>query len=419
MEGLEGLGVNVQSQETLENDIIQKLEEKAKLKEQESVLKQVKKELKHICQKIREQLRRKKSYEKQIKLLYKSASTLTSQQSRQISSLLNDQESLEKSLIELFSSQSSNLQRLKDCDYDFEHDTEIKVLIVKEKEETVENNEEDEGPSEETELQKNIRLGDVTAFGNTLQTKSSTTRDEVNFHNYIQQQLGAEGESSTSQSSNSRKRRYSSASESDSGFVDVAVSQETSTVRPKKCKLSKKSKTDSGVKSNDVDSDWKPDESSEEEFEPLIKKKEAKKSSKPQRSLYDEEEVGWRTDDSDFDGTDDEEEVVRRRRKHGDDGDRELYLARVATWQANRSQEARDLDGQYEELEGGLRVPQVIYCLIVIAIYFFFSIQVIWSRLFSYQKVGVQWMWELHQQRCGGILGDEMGLGKTIQVRKP
>ena len=280
LEGLEGLGVNVQSQETLENDIIQKLEEKAKLKEQETVLKQVKKELKHLCQKIREQLRRKKSYEKQIKLLYKSASTLTSQQSRHISSLLNDQESLEKSLIELFSSQSSNLQRLKDCGYDFENDTEMKVIIVKEKEETVENNEEDEGPSEETELQKNIRLGDVTAFGNTLQTKSSTTPDEVNFHNYIQQQLGAECESSTSQSSMSRKRRYSSASESDSRFVDVAVSQETSTVRSKKSQLIKKSKTDSGVKSYDVDSDWKPDESSEEEFEPLIKKKKAKKSSK-------------------------------------------------------------------------------------------------------------------------------------------
>jgi hypothetical protein len=35
---------------------------------------------------------------------------------------------------------------------------------------------------------------------------------------------------------------------------------------------------------------------------------------------------------------------------------------------------------------------------------------------FSYQKVGVQWLWELNQQRCGGILGDEMGLGKTVQV---
>ncbi len=26
-------------------------------------------------------------------------------------------------------------------------------------------------------------------------------------------------------------------------------------------------------------------------------------------------------------------------------------------------------------------------------------------------------MYELHQQKVGGILGDEMGLGKTVQVR--
>ena len=58
-----------------------------------------------------------------------------------------------------------------------------------------------------------------------------------------------------------------------------------------------------------------------------------------------------------------------------------------------------DESGRYEELEGGLRVPAKI-----------------WARLYNYQKVGVQWMFELHQQRCGGILGDEMGLGKTIQI---
>ena len=40
-----------------------------------------------------------------------------------------------------------------------------------------------------------------------------------------------------------------------------------------------------------------------------------------------------------------------------------------------------------------------------------------WSKLYNYQKVGVQWMYELHQQKVGGILGDEMGLGKTVQVR--
>lgn len=29
---------------------------------------------------------------------------------------------------------------------------------------------------------------------------------------------------------------------------------------------------------------------------------------------------------------------------------------------------------------------------------------------------GVKWLWELHTQRAGGIIGDEMGLGKTIQL---
>lgn len=34
------------------------------------------------------------------------------------------------------------------------------------------------------------------------------------------------------------------------------------------------------------------------------------------------------------------------------------------------------------------------------------------SRLFA----GVRWMWQLHRQGAGGIVGDEMGLGKTVQV---
>lgn len=40
----------------------------------------------------------------------------------------------------------------------------------------------------------------------------------------------------------------------------------------------------------------------------------------------------------------------------------------------------------------------------------------IWSRLFSYQQEGVEWLWDLHRRDVGGLLGDEMGLGKTVQV---
>ncbi|KIY93273.1 DNA excision repair protein ERCC-6 [Monoraphidium neglectum] len=59
-------------------------------------------------------------------------------------------------------------------------------------------------------------------------------------------------------------------------------------------------------------------------------------------------------------------------------------------------------DGEEEEdavFDGGFRVPGWL-----------------WSRLFDYQRTAVKWLWELHTQRAGGILGDEMGLGKTIQV---
>jgi len=43
------------------------------------------------------------------------------------------------------------------------------------------------------------------------------------------------------------------------------------------------------------------------------------------------------------------------------------------------------------ELEGGYRIPGDIY-----------------SNLFDYQKTCTQWLWELHCQGAGGIIGDEM-----------
>ncbi|XVF32372.1 hypothetical protein REPUB_Repub17cG0076400 [Reevesia pubescens] len=65
-------------------------------------------------------------------------------------------------------------------------------------------------------------------------------------------------------------------------------------------------------------------------------------------------------------------------------------------------EDSEDIDDNvppYVTLEGGLKIPETIF-----------------SKLFDYQKVGVQWLWELHCQRAGGIIGDEMGLGKTVQV---
>ena len=38
----------------------------------------------------------------------------------------------------------------------------------------------------------------------------------------------------------------------------------------------------------------------------------------------------------------------------------------------------------------------------------------VWTLLYPYQRVAVQWLWELHSLNTGGILADEMGLGKTV-----
>ncbi|OJD19026.1 hypothetical protein AJ78_00977 [Emergomyces pasteurianus Ep9510] len=121
-----------------------------------------------------------------------------------------------------------------------------------------------------------------------------------------------------------------------------------------------------------------------------------------------------------------------------DDGDESVYQARLGNWVHRRSvarkrtqnehevqityatdamsgaiggDSTRSEDDEEDEwflphpkvpdtvLDGGYHIPGDIY-----------------PYLFDYQKTGVQWLWELYQQKVGGIIGDEMGLGKTIQV---
>lgn len=99
--------------------------------------------------------------------------------------------------------------------------------------------------------------------------------------------------------------------------------------------------------------------------------------------------------------------------KSRDDGNLAEYLKRIEEWKEERLKrkhskilQGDDLDSEeeeeegYEEFDGGFRVPLSI-----------------WNKLYKYQRTCVRWLWELHCQGCGGILGDEMGLGKTIQVR--
>jgi hypothetical protein len=84
-----------------------------------------------------------------------------------------------------------------------------------------------------------------------------------------------------------------------------------------------------------------------------------------------------------------------------DDIDEWNYEDRVDDWIVNGIQRMKVMKERDEseilpgdaEYEGGLFVPAWIN-----------------NHLFSYQRDGVEWMWNLHQQALGGIIGDEMGL---------
>ncbi|XP_066206359.1 DNA excision repair protein ERCC-6 isoform X1 [Saccopteryx leptura] len=115
-------------------------------------------------------------------------------------------------------------------------------------------------------------------------------------------------------------------------------------------------------------------------------------------------------DDDSFPSVGEEAEVakggVRKVVRCRDDGDEEYYKQRLRRWNKLRLQDKEKCpkpeDGSEEsdaEFDEGFKVPGFLF-----------------RKLFKYQQTGVRWLWELHCQQAGGILGDEMGLGKTIQI---
>ncbi|KAI6243649.1 hypothetical protein M3Y99_00027100 [Aphelenchoides fujianensis] len=137
----------------------------------------------------------------------------------------------------------------------------------------------------------------------------------------------------------------------------------------------------------------------------------------PPAGESDEESSGsgeWITDDED------EPSTSKKKRKKGgrstatgggksrkavlDDGNEEDFLQRMRDYhESQRALQAagqpNDLDANFHDILHGYKVSSSV-----------------WQKLYKYQKTGVRWLHQLHEQYVGGILADEMGLGKTIQV---
>ncbi|XP_062852240.1 DNA excision repair protein ERCC-6 [Trichomycterus rosablanca] len=146
------------------------------------------------------------------------------------------------------------------------------------------------------------------------------------------------------------------------------------------------------------DDEFWMDEDKEYELKPY-KKKQMSKTKKSKKEDEDDEYLPGSSDDEETEG--------KKIKKYKDDGDIEYYRKRIRNWKRQRLQEkeqkrqagedeSEDSDAEFDE---GFKMPGFL-----------------WKKLFKYQQTGVRWMWELHCQQAGGILGDEMGLGKTIQV---
>jgi hypothetical protein len=280
---LQLLGVSAKSQADIEDSVFNLLE----LRERDNRVKQLKKN-------IAAQLNKRRSLKKQLDACESSLQQLYSvdpggMKKRKISSLLNDQEKLKSDLQALEGEALGGLEELERCNYDFSTDPAFASLIggfwPNRKSRSAAGGVVEDQPSTETDQEKSIRLGEVTAFGNSLATTSEQSSSNA-FQSYLRHQIQELDEAekrgkSASSSCSSKKRRKEA-------------------VEDKSSAASKR------------------------------KKKEVLRA--------DSDEDAWHTDDSDWEGTDDEEDGVRRHRRHFDDGDKDSYLERMKEWRATSQQ---------------------------------------------------------------------------------
>lgn len=430
---LKDLGLSVYDQETLEKGVLQQVDRALEDQKRKQAMEKVEKELKNISDEIQ-------SHEQNIKknetlaraLLAAGAEGLqrsalikkdTEVKQKQLKVLHIKHTGLEKKRAQLLAAEDNleNVLSGEDDDGDDKHPKAVSDLLG------------NESGRKETEMEKKIRLGEMTPFGTVLGIngiKSAPRVDQTltEFEKYLEAQ---------SKLQQAQRKRVLVKKKAHNFNCDEVVSQEGKSLTPKKKssplkksillpkKRKKKEKLGSSTSEDYQDQLKRPgkllsektaledsDEGSEyipsedeireaEDDEKMTRKWEGPsvhrvKKRRQQKLISPPEE--WCSDDSDWDYSDEERRLKRRKRskKEIDDGNADDYMERLKLWEKTHTEETVTGD---QELEGGYRIPKYL-----------------WSKLYNYQKVGVQWLWELNQQRCGGILGDEMGLGKTIQV---
>ncbi|CAF3418965.1 unnamed protein product [Rotaria socialis] len=139
----------------------------------------------------------------------------------------------------------------------------------------------------------------------------------------------------------------------------------------------------------------------------VISSSSSDEETEPSNMVYDEDNAWFESDEDEKQRlVDHDEDLYEPKKKKTrtlakDDGDDRQYLTRLQDFYADKKPPSHTINGENDDVEigKGFWIPSSI-----------------WNRLFNYQRAGVKWLWELHDQKCGGIIADEMGLGKTIQI---
>ncbi|XP_046572869.1 LOW QUALITY PROTEIN: DNA excision repair protein ERCC-6-like [Haliotis rubra] len=279
------------------------------------------------------------------------------------------------------------------------------------------------GKTRESERDRMIRLGHMTPFGTIIKNKkqakprpSTSPKDSANKKKH---KLSANGKLSLSQGvdglSPLKKRKGEKTNMFDERDHKL-YNRETDYTQAKYQRRGRRANGSGEASFGDEESDmadsgdeWRPSGQSiedEDDALELLERRKERKSFLPEKHVPPA-----------YDNGVSKQPTLKVKKdtsihKAKDDGDERYYQRRLKEYQRTEllkkfERESRldargedDNDSEEdEEFDGGLQVPGII-----------------WKNLYQYQRVGVRWLWELHCQEAGGIVGDEMGLGKTIQT---
>nr|XP_033797522.1 DNA excision repair protein ERCC-6 isoform X2 [Geotrypetes seraphini]XP_033797523.1 DNA excision repair protein ERCC-6 isoform X2 [Geotrypetes seraphini]XP_033797524.1 DNA excision repair protein ERCC-6 isoform X2 [Geotrypetes seraphini]XP_033797525.1 DNA excision repair protein ERCC-6 isoform X2 [Geotrypetes seraphini] len=449
---LKGLGVDVYDQEVLEQGVLQQVDNAICEANKAAKVAEAEREYQHLFDDLRLCTTSLKHINKIIEQLTPQAAN-SKEINRKLDSVKRQKHNKEQQLKKIRAKQK-RLQFVLG---------KTEIEIPDEDLENDEDNDAEPGPSslgsmlmpfQETEWDELIRTGQMTPFGTKIPQKEAKKprklilNETSDFEKYLEDQarIAAERKKSILQKGAKKKlkgtvqcqstqmdRKKKSLKSRVLSKVDKRLKKhmwklQTNALRtqfkvgaPKQKKYfppPKKPKLFQGDESENEDSDYVPDEEvlnvdedeeydegtfyekddlSDYELKPLPRKNTAKKIVKREIKEYDEE------DDDFFPSSEDDEKETTGRCK--DDGDEDIYKQRLRKWRKRQvkdeegrqmAEESEESDAEFDE---GFKVPSFI-----------------WRKLFKYQQTGVRWLWELHCQQAGGILGDEMGLGKTIQI---